>query len=173
MPAVLEKLFCPPLGLKLHWQEQELLRLELFFPQLNSDFIPALSQEGKLVWEFLYGYVRGAAPDPPQIRLAWHSVSRFSRLVLGRLQDSVGYGQHISYSGLADLCQRPGAARAVGRVMAKNPWPLLVPCHRVLGKNIDLVGFSSGLELKRFLLDLEGIAYKGSGPGGALRLDSG
>ena len=50
----------------------------------------------------------------------------------------------------------PDGARAVGRCMAQNPWPPLVPCHRVLGKDGGLTGFAGGLDTKRRMLEMEG-----------------
>ncbi|MBF0512986.1 MAG: MGMT family protein, partial [Desulfovibrionaceae bacterium] len=52
---------------------------------------------------------------------------------------------------------RPGAARAVGRVMAANPFPLVLPCHRVVGAGMKLTGFGPGLPMKKMLLELEGV----------------
>jgi methylated-DNA-[protein]-cysteine S-methyltransferase len=68
----------------------------------------------------------------------------------------VAYGRTVTYGGLARRVGRPGAARAVGQAMARNPVPLLVPCHRVLAAGGRLGGFGGGPDLKRRLLDLEG-----------------
>lgn len=155
-----EVLACFPLRLELHWSGQELLRLDLSFCRPEPAPEPELSSQGAELRLFLKGYLQGQAQAPPGIRLAWAGLSSFQALVLSRLQAQVPKGEQVSYQGLAELCGRAKAARAVGRVMAKNPWPLLIPCHRVLGKGGKLGGFSSGLELKRFLLDLEGIAYR-------------
>jgi len=67
----------------------------------------------------------------------------------------ISRGSVMTYSELAQVSGRPRAARAVGNVMRKNTHLILVPCHRVVGKR-DLGGFSSGLEVKRKLLRLEG-----------------
>ncbi|MFO8032415.1 MAG: MGMT family protein [Desulfohalobiaceae bacterium] len=154
-----ERLACRPLGLQLYWQGPRLLRLELFFCK-QSLSRAGLSLQGTRILNFLQGYLNGQALGPPRITLAWEVVSEFQSRVLSGLQAAVNNGQQISYQGLAELCGRPNSARAVGRVMARNPWPLLIPCHRVLAKGGHLGGFSSGLEIKRFLLDLEGITYK-------------
>jgi methylated-DNA-[protein]-cysteine S-methyltransferase len=70
----------------------------------------------------------------------------------------VGYGQLITYGELARRAGKPRAARAVGAAMARNPLPLIVPCHRVVAANCRLGGFSAfgGLDLKRRMLELEG-----------------
>jgi methylated-DNA-[protein]-cysteine S-methyltransferase len=67
----------------------------------------------------------------------------------------IGYGETTSYGALAARAGSPGAARAVGAVMRKNPLPLIVPCHRVLAAGGALGGFTGGLEIKRRLLKLE------------------
>jgi methylated-DNA-[protein]-cysteine S-methyltransferase len=72
----------------------------------------------------------------------------------------IDYGQTESYGWVAAKTGRPGAARAVGQALGKNPLPVIVPCHRVIGCKGDLTGFSSGLDIKRQLLDIEGIFTK-------------
>jgi methylated-DNA-[protein]-cysteine S-methyltransferase len=89
-------------------------------------------------------------------RLDWSLVGErsFQRRVLGELA-KVRFGHTLSYGELARRAGKPGAARAVGGAMAKNPIPLVVPCHRVLAAKNELGGFGGGLRLKRALLDLE------------------
>lgn len=82
--------------------------------------------------------------------------NEFQRTVLTTLRKRVGPGRTISYGELAELVGHPGAARAVGTVMAQNPVPLVVPCHRVLAAGGKLGGYGGGLEMKRGLLQLEG-----------------
>jgi methylated-DNA-[protein]-cysteine S-methyltransferase len=79
----------------------------------------------------------------------------FSRQVLKRLA-RVPYGEVTTYGALAREAQRPQAARAVGTVMNRNPIPIVLPCHRVVGANGSLVGYAGGLERKELLLKLEG-----------------
>jgi methylated-DNA-[protein]-cysteine S-methyltransferase len=80
----------------------------------------------------------------------------FRRSVLETLHRLVGPGETVSYAELAEMSGRPGAARAVGTVMARNPMPIVVPCHRVVASNGGLGGYGGGLEMKRALLELEG-----------------
>lgn len=70
----------------------------------------------------------------------------------------IPYGQTITYSELAGRAGIPQSIRAAGTATGRNPISIIVPCHRVVGKNGDLCGFAGGLERKRFLLALEGAA---------------
>jgi len=67
----------------------------------------------------------------------------------------VGYGETVTYGELAARIGRPSAARAVGQALARNPLPIVVPCHRVVGHLGELPGFGGGLDRKRLLLELE------------------
>ena len=67
----------------------------------------------------------------------------------------ISYGQTQSYGRVAEKIGRPRAWRAVGQALARNPFPIVVPCHRVVGKDGSLRGFGGGLEMKRRLLELE------------------
>jgi len=82
-------------------------------------------------------------------------VADFHRRVLRELA-RVPYGQVVTYGELAARTAQPRAARAVGMVMNRNPLPIVLPCHRVIGANGKLVGYAGGLERKETLLRLEG-----------------
>jgi methylated-DNA-[protein]-cysteine S-methyltransferase len=69
---------------------------------------------------------------------------------------AIPYGTTTSYGELARRLGDPKEARAVGAANGKNPIPIIVPCHRVVGSNGDLTGFGGGLERKRWLLEHEG-----------------
>ena len=75
----------------------------------------------------------------------------------------VGFGERVTYGELARRSGAPNAARAVGGAMNKNPLAIFIPCHRVVGSGGVLTGFGAGLELKAWLLGLEGA---GAGDGG-------
>jgi len=79
----------------------------------------------------------------------------FGRAVLEELA-RVPYGEVTTYGTLAAKAGRPRAARAVGTVMNRNPVPIVLPCHRVVGSTGSLVGYAGGLDRKRTLLQLEG-----------------
>ncbi|MFP8967935.1 methylated-DNA--[protein]-cysteine S-methyltransferase [Pokkaliibacter sp. CJK22405] len=67
----------------------------------------------------------------------------------------IPYGHTCSYGDIAQALGKPGASRAVGMANNKNPLLIIVPCHRVIGQNGQLIGFGSGLPLKQQLLALE------------------
>jgi len=79
----------------------------------------------------------------PFQRKAWAAMSR------------IPFGKAISYSEQAELMGEPGKARAVGMANGRNPVCLIVPCHRVVGKNGNLTGYAFGLDIKRSLLAFE------------------
>ena len=68
---------------------------------------------------------------------------------------AIPWGETRSYGQIAREIGRPGAARAVGMANHRNPLPILIPCHRVIGAGGRLVGYAGGLELKQALLRLE------------------
>jgi methylated-DNA-[protein]-cysteine S-methyltransferase len=72
----------------------------------------------------------------------------------------IPYGRTASYHEIADLVGSPRAARAVGLANHRNPIPIFIPCHRVVGANGSLTGYRGGLELKRRLLAIEGITQR-------------
>jgi len=85
----------------------------------------------------------------------WTGITPFRRAVLEECA-RIPPGETRSYGWLAEQVGHPRAARAVGRVMATNPWPLFVPCHRVVGSDGSLHGYGGGLPMKDALLRAEG-----------------
>lgn len=80
--------------------------------------------------------------------------TEFQLLVLQELR-RIPYGQTLSYRDIAERIGRPKAVRAVGAANGRNPIPIIVPCHRVIGASGDLTGFGGGLDTKEALLRLE------------------
>ncbi len=101
-------------------------------------------------------YLAGENVDLQEYPVYIESVSPFERAVL-KATRQIPKGRVLTYSALAAQIGRPRAARAVGNALAKNPIPLFIPCHRVVGKE-GIGGFSSGLDVKAKLLQLEGIS---------------
>ena len=82
------------------------------------------------------------------------SGTAFQREVLDALL-TIPYGETRSYADIARQVRRPRAVRAVGAANGRNPLPIVIPCHRVIGSDGSLTGFGGGLDTKRFLLELE------------------
>ncbi len=80
--------------------------------------------------------------------------TEFMRDVWNRLKE-IPYGKTKSYGEIAKEVNRPKAYRAVGMSNNKNPIPIFIPCHRVIGSNNKLVGYGGGIDIKEFLLKLE------------------
>jgi methylated-DNA-[protein]-cysteine S-methyltransferase len=86
----------------------------------------------------------------------------FPRTVYELLQRDVSFGETVSYGELAEMAGHPGAARAVGNAMSRNPVPIVVPCHRVVAAGGRIGGYGpSGVTTKAFLLALEGVELPG------------
>lgn len=83
----------------------------------------------------------------------------FQKQVWELLQE-IPWGTSVCYSDVAIKMGRLSAVRAVAQAVGRNPCLIMVPCHRVLGKDGSLTGFSAGLEIKKLLLNLEQIAYR-------------
>ena len=113
---------------------------------------------GRAEWEgVLAAWFRG---EPVKVELDLARLTEFERRVLEVVQ-GIPRSETRTYAEVARLAGRPGAARAVGRVMAKNPVPLLVPCHRVVRSDGRLGDYSGGgPSMKRRLLELEGLAIR-------------
>lgn len=103
-------------------------------------------------------HLAGSAQDFSDVPLVWERVTDFQRAVYHAAL-AVKSGQTSTYGQLAAAMGRPPAeARAVGVALGRNPWPLLVPCHRIVGAGGKLTGFSApgGVATKRRLLAIEG-----------------
>lgn len=94
-------------------------------------------------------YPRAAGPGPLEA-LAWGKVSGFRERVY-RVLAEIHLGETLTYGQVAARAGSPKAARAVGRACATNPWPLLIPCHRVVART-NLGGYGGGRALKEALL---------------------
>ncbi len=161
-----EAICMPPLAVELLWDEDRLMSISLNFAPTDdaATDVAELSPRGQRFAQGLADYLHGRAPDyglDPERDLALDEVSDFSRDILLALFRAVEFGSTTTYGSLARLAGRPNAARAVGRAMASNRWPLLIPCHRVLGASGALTGFTgAGLPMKKLLLGIEGAAYR-------------
>ena len=83
----------------------------------------------------------------------------FQQAVWRALQE-IPYGKSASYAEIALAIDNPKAVRAVGLANGRNPIPVVIPCHRVIGKDGSLTGYGGGLPIKRKLLELENIRFR-------------
>ncbi|MCF7935215.1 MAG: MGMT family protein [Synergistales bacterium] len=138
---------------RLWWSEKGLHAVEALSraeDRGESDDLPLpgwLERAWRRVW---------AGELPGAVLLATKPVKPFTAAVY-REALQIPFGRTESYKGLAEAAGSPRAARAVGAVMRANPWPLFVPCHRVIGTKGDLRGYGGprGTPLKQRLLDYE------------------
>jgi methylated-DNA-[protein]-cysteine S-methyltransferase len=89
------------------------------------------------------------------VDLDWRLATPFQREVLGVVRQ-VSFGEVTTYQDVARAIGRPTASRAAGGANARNPLPIVVPCHRVIGSDGSLTGYGGGVENKAYLLAMEG-----------------
>ncbi|NOZ01465.1 MAG: MGMT family protein [Deltaproteobacteria bacterium] len=106
----------------------------------------------------IIAHLKGTPQDYLDLPVDLGGMGAFSRDALEAAR-TIPWGATTTYGELAALIGRPGAARAVGQAMARNPVPLVVPCHRVLASGGRLRGFSApgGIAVKQRLLGMEGV----------------
>lgn len=109
---------------------------------------PLLKETAKQLEEYLEG--RRKTFDVPLNPKG----TNFMKKVWTALQD-IPYGEVRTYQQIAEKIDNPKAARAVGMANHKNPIPIIIPCHRVIGSNGKLVGYALGVDMKEFLLEWE------------------
>jgi methylated-DNA-[protein]-cysteine S-methyltransferase len=102
----------------------------------------------------IQGYFQGRPIDCTWNILDLRSLTELQKKVLYETA-SIPYGSVRSYGKIAERIGHPKAARFIGATMARNPFPIVIPCHRVIGAKGRLGGYGGGLELKKRLLELE------------------
>ena len=134
------------------WPEApELRRCALAVAVLHDlDVLPAI--------DGIVALLRGDKRDLREIILDFHGVPVFNRRVY-EIARTIGPGATLTYGDIARRLGRPGTARAVGHALGQNPWPIVVPCHRVLAADGRMGGFSApgGVATKRRMLEIEGV----------------
>lgn len=139
--------------LKVAWPTEDPdVVLEMLAGQVSPRVLHAparLDQAARELDEYFAGRRRVFGVD-----LDFRLAHGFRRTVLDHLPD-IGYGSTASYAEVAAAAGRPAAVRAVGTACARNPLPVLIPCHRVIRSDGTLGQYAGGAEVKRILLDLE------------------
>lgn len=115
----------------------------------NKNFFKDLQEQ-------ITGYFEGDRVDFSRVSIILEDLSVFSQQILKTCRD-IKIGRTVTYSELAKKAGRPNAGRAVGSVMARNPLPLIIPCHRVIRTDGKMGGFTApgGIGLKEKMLKLE------------------
>ena len=141
-----------PIGPMTLVQEGEALaRLDFDVPSQPEEATPLLLEACRQLREYFAGERKAfALPLAP-------AGTEFQKKVWAALRD-IPWGETRSYGDIARAIGKPTACRAVGMANGRNPLPVFIPCHRVIGTNGSITGYSGGLEKKRFLLRLEGIS---------------
>jgi len=141
-------------GYQTEWELRQTIDEALWADRIRTDLeeTPHPSE----LFARMEAYARGESVDFSDIVVAGEHLTEFGQRVVRSCRE-IPFGQQSSYARLAEAAGSPGAARAVGNVMANNRTPIIVPCHRVVGSGGALGGFSApgGLETKRRLLDAE------------------
>lgn len=143
------------------WSQYGLCKLTFGRQESASDIAVASEPYDKIATRALASalveYFSGGELDYSLTHFDWTGVPAFHRQVLERCA-RIPRGEVMTYGELAAAVGSPAASRAVGQAMARNRWPLIVPCHRVVGSTGKLTGYSGmgGTETKQWLLDIEG-----------------
>jgi methylated-DNA-[protein]-cysteine S-methyltransferase len=134
-------------------------RLAKRFPQAEEATPPPEVQNAI---DAIQTLLRGETPDLSDIPLDMDRVPAFNRKVY-EIARSVPPGATLTYGEIATRIGEPGAAREVGQAMGRNPFPIVVPCHRVLAAGGKIGGFSAngGIATKRKMLAIESVHAKG------------
>lgn len=122
-------------------------------PSALPPFPPGLVGLGQTVRQLLY-YFDGITAQPPWSLFNMDGLTALQQQVL-RAVAVVPFGVLKTYRDIAEDVGRPGAWRFVGTTMAKNPFPILIPCHRVVRSNGEIGGFGGGPDLKKRLIAFE------------------
>ena len=129
--------------------------------KFRSEMDPFVRRVGREVVEFVKSYLKGEETKVT-FKLNTEGLSTFMRRVLS-VVSSIPRGFVTCYSCVAEVIGNPNACRAVGNALARNPWPIIIPCHRVIRSDLTLGGYRGGPELKRKLLRIEGVPVTPTG----------
>ncbi len=130
--------------------------VETFFEGVLSRFQPHFFTQNPDPFEDLYKELeRFVTGRETAFKLPLDLKGTSFQLQVWEALKSIPYGETRSYGEIARAIERPKACRAVGQANHHNPIPIVIPCHRVIGTQGDLVGYGSGLSMKEKLLELE------------------
>ena len=116
----------------------------------------------KALTEQIQSFLKGKAVDFQESLIDLGQCSEFQKRVL-LAEHKIPRGWVSTYGRIARSLGVPNGARAVGRALSQNPFPIIIPCHRAIRSNGELGGFQGGINMKRALLELEGVEFSQTG----------
>lgn len=137
-------------------------KMKCIIKNAHPDAVPGSISIIDKICKKLENFLRGKPADFSFGNIDLTQLYNFQKEVL-LLERKIPCGQVSTYGRLASKLGHPGAARAVGTALARNPFPIIIPCHRVIKSDGSLGGFGGGVWLKRQLLQLEGIKFNRKG----------
>ena len=147
-------------GLKgVHLPDANSMRMRAGLERRFPDVLPAEPpSDVRAAIDGIVALLGGEKRDLREILLDFDGVPAFNRRVY-EIARTIGPGATLTYGDIALRLGSPGTARAVGQALGQNPWPIVVPCHRVLAADGRMGGFSApgGVATKRRMLNIEGV----------------
>ena len=137
------------------WEDETVTRFMLLTKDADSEPVPPWLDP---LIARVQKHLREGGEDFADVAMAWAQVSPFQKRVYDAALKTKS-GHTATYGDLAKaIGEAPAVSRAVGTALGQNPWPLLVPCHRFVGANGKMTGFSApgGIDTKLKLLEIEG-----------------
>jgi methylated-DNA-[protein]-cysteine S-methyltransferase len=131
-------------------------------PKLFPDSMAATCSEVDVVADDIEEFLGGEAIQFSLEMIRMDLCSEFQQQVL-RAEHGIPRGTISTYQRIARHLGRPNGARAVGNALSNNPFPIIIPCHRAVRSDRTLGGYQGGLEMKRTLLEMEGIDFDDNG----------
>ncbi|MEM4577068.1 MAG: methylated-DNA--[protein]-cysteine S-methyltransferase [Candidatus Nezhaarchaeales archaeon] len=124
--------------------------------KFRSEMNPFVKRVGKEVVKSISSYLKGEKTKF-ELKLNTDGLSEFMKKVLS-IATMIPRGFVTCYGCVAEVLGKPNASSAIGYALAENPWPIIVPCHRVIRSDLSLGGYKGGVEMKKMLLKVEGVA---------------
>ena len=150
------------------WRKIDNMIVRVFLPKQRHLFMSFVYKDSKLIQKpnqvirtlccTIGAMLEGQAVDFSLDLLDWAVTQHFQKRVL-RLEHKIPRGMVSTYGRLAEKLGNPRAARTVGTALARNPFPLIIPCHRAIRADGSLGCYAGGLEMKKRLLAFEGMGF--------------
>jgi len=146
----------PPFGISFFLKDHQISHVRLFQSPTFLCKIYGDPTSKEMIFNWIQAYLE--KKQPKKLPLDLSPLSPFTQLGLKAIQ-AIPFGQTASYQDIAHQAGNPKAARAIGGVCNRNPFPLIIPCHRVISSNQTIGGFAYPLSLKRNLLEFESVSF--------------